>query len=64
MPELVRFIQAGFGFRIEETRGMGKFAVLVGEDGFVFILMHDKNVTDETYPALFHIVFWWIPTKR
>ena len=57
VPELVRFFQAGFGFRIEEERGAGKFAVLLGEDGFVLILLHDKNVTDETYPALFHIGF-------
>jgi catechol 2,3-dioxygenase-like lactoylglutathione lyase family enzyme len=55
VPELVRFFQAGFGFRVEETRGIGKFAVLLGEDGFVLILMHDKNVTDATYPALFHL---------
>jgi catechol 2,3-dioxygenase-like lactoylglutathione lyase family enzyme len=57
VPELVRFFQSGFGFRIEETRGTDKFAVLLGEDGFVLILMHDKNVADDTYPALFHIGF-------
>jgi catechol 2,3-dioxygenase-like lactoylglutathione lyase family enzyme len=57
VAELVRFFQAGFGFRVEETRGIGKFAVLVGEDNFVLILMHDKNVTDDTYPALFHVGF-------
>jgi catechol 2,3-dioxygenase-like lactoylglutathione lyase family enzyme len=57
VPELVRFFQWSFGFRVEETRGTGKFAVLVGEDGFVLILMHDKNVTDDTYPALFHVGF-------
>jgi hypothetical protein len=51
VPELVRFFQAGFGFRVEETRGTGKFAVLVGEDNFVLILMHDKNATDDTYHA-------------
>jgi catechol 2,3-dioxygenase-like lactoylglutathione lyase family enzyme len=44
VPELIRFFQAAFGFRVEETRGTGKFAVLVGEDGFVLILMQDKNV--------------------
>jgi hypothetical protein len=49
------FFQLGFGFRVEETRGAGKFAVLLGENGFVLILMHDKNVTDDTYPALFHV---------
>jgi lactoylglutathione lyase len=57
VPELVRFFQAGFGFRVEETRGTGKFAVLLGEDGLVLILMHDKNVNDDTYPALFHLGF-------
>ena len=57
VPELVRFFQTGFEFRTEETRGMDKFAVLLGEDDFVLILMHDKNVTDTTYPALFHIGF-------
>ena len=57
VPELVRFFEAGFGFRVEETRGMWKFAVLMGEDGFVLILMHDKNVNEDTYPALFHVGF-------
>lgn len=57
VPELVRFFEAGFGFRVEETRGVGKFAVLRGEYGFVLILMHDKNVKDDTYPALFHLGF-------
>lgn len=57
VPELARFFQEGFGFRIEETRGIGKFAVLLGEDGFVLILMHNKNVTVDTYPALFHLGF-------
>jgi len=57
VPELVRFFQLGFGFHVEETRGTGKFAVLLGENGFVLILMHDKNVMDNTYPALFHVGF-------
>jgi len=57
VPELVRFFQMGFGFRVEETRGMGKFAVLLGDDGFVLILMHDQKVTADTYPALFHLGF-------
>ena len=35
VPELVRFFTEAFGFRIEEARGTGKFAVLLGEDGFV-----------------------------
>jgi catechol-2,3-dioxygenase len=57
VPELTRFFQAGFNFRVAEQRGTGKFAVLLGEDGFVLILMHDKNVTSTTYPALFHVGF-------
>ena len=44
VPELTRFFQAGFGFRVTEQRGSGKFAVLLGEDGFALILMHDKKV--------------------
>jgi catechol-2,3-dioxygenase len=57
VPELTRFFQAGFGFRVTEQRGTGKFAVLLGEDGFALILMHDKKVASDTYPALFHIGF-------
>ena len=57
VPELTRFFQAGFGFRVTEQRGSGKFAVLLGEDGFALILMHDKKVASNTYPALFHIGF-------
>jgi catechol-2,3-dioxygenase len=57
VPELTRFFEAGFGFRVAEQRGTGKFAVLLGEDGFALILMHDKKVTSDTYPALFHIGF-------
>ena len=57
VPELTRFFVEGFGFRVAETRGVGGFAVLIGEDGFVLILMRDKYVTDTTYPALFHVGF-------
>jgi catechol 2,3-dioxygenase-like lactoylglutathione lyase family enzyme len=57
VPELIRFFERGFGFRVVEQRGVGKFAVLLGEDGFVLILMHDKDVTPATYPALFHVGF-------
>jgi catechol-2,3-dioxygenase len=57
VPELTRFFQTGFGFRVTEQRGSGKFAVLLGEDGFALILMHDKKVASNTYPALFHIGF-------
>ena len=57
VPELVRFFEAGFQFRVIERRGIGKFAILLGPDGFVFTLMHDKNVTSTTYPAMFHVGF-------
>jgi catechol-2,3-dioxygenase len=57
VPELSRFFQVAFGFRVVEERGSGKFAVLLGEDGFALILMHDKKVTSSTYPAPFHIGF-------
>ncbi len=57
VPELTRFFQAAFGFRVVALRGMGKLAVLTGEDGFVLVLSHDKTVTSTTYPALFHVGF-------
>ena len=57
VPELTRFFATVFGFSIEEERGMGKFAVLRGEDGFALILMHDKKVGPDTYPSLFHVGF-------
>ena len=44
VPELTRFFQVGFGFRVAEQRGSGKFAVLLGEEDFALILMHDKKV--------------------
>jgi catechol 2,3-dioxygenase-like lactoylglutathione lyase family enzyme len=58
VPKLTRFFQMGFGCRVAEQLGSGKFAVLLGEDGFALILMHDKKVTSSTYPALFHIGFF------
>jgi len=57
VPELTRFFQSGFGFRVGETRGLGKFAVLLGEGGYVLTLTHDKKVTATTYPAPFHVGF-------
>jgi hypothetical protein len=30
---------------------------LLGEDGFALILMHDKKVASNPYPALFHVGF-------
>jgi catechol 2,3-dioxygenase-like lactoylglutathione lyase family enzyme len=57
VPELTRFFETGFGFRVTEQRGAGKFAVLLGEDGFALVLMHDKKVVSNTYPAAFHVGF-------
>jgi catechol 2,3-dioxygenase-like lactoylglutathione lyase family enzyme len=57
VPELTRFFQSGFGFRLMVERGTGKFCILLGEDGFVLALMHDKNVTPTTYPPMFHVGF-------
>jgi catechol 2,3-dioxygenase-like lactoylglutathione lyase family enzyme len=57
VPELTRFFQAAFGFRIAAQRGLAKFVVLIGEDGFALVLSHDKTVTSTTYPALFHVGF-------
>jgi catechol 2,3-dioxygenase-like lactoylglutathione lyase family enzyme len=57
VPELASFFQAGFNFRVVEQRGLGKFALLFGENGFVLTLMHDKKVDASTYPAMFHVGF-------
>ncbi len=57
VPELTRFFETGFGFRVVDQRGTGKFAVLLGEDGFVLTLTHDKSVTPTTYPSPFHVGF-------
>lgn len=57
VPELTRFFETVFGFHLVQQRGSGKFSVLLGEDGFALILMHDKNVGQDTYPSLFHVGF-------
>jgi catechol 2,3-dioxygenase-like lactoylglutathione lyase family enzyme len=57
VPELTRFFQQAFGFRLAGQRGAGTFSVLIGEDGFLLVLSYDKNVNPKTYPALFHIGF-------
>jgi catechol 2,3-dioxygenase-like lactoylglutathione lyase family enzyme len=59
VPELTRFFETGFNFRTAEQRGSNKFAVLIGEDGFALILMHDKKVaeTEKAYPGMFHVGF-------
>ncbi len=53
-PELTRFFESCFGFRLLGQRGAGKFSVLMGTDGFVLTLMHGEAAT---YPANFHVGF-------
>lgn len=57
VPEVTRFFTRALGFRVHTQRGQNTFSVLTGEDGFVMILMKDKRLTPETYPALFHVGF-------
>jgi catechol 2,3-dioxygenase-like lactoylglutathione lyase family enzyme len=57
VPGLTRFFTEAFDFKVHEQRGQEAFSVLVGEGDFVLILMKDKRVTSETYPALFHLGF-------
>jgi catechol 2,3-dioxygenase-like lactoylglutathione lyase family enzyme len=74
VPQLTRFFEIGFGFRVVHQRGAGeldtaKLVVLTDPEqpsasrahdpthGFILVLMHDKNVTDITYPAIFHVGF-------
>lgn len=64
VPELTRFFEAGFGFRLMVQRGAGNFNLLVGEDGFVLALLHDKAVTPQTYPATFHVGFLVASAER
>ena len=57
VPALTKFFTEAFDFRLLEQRGQGNFSVLLGEDGFALILMRDKRVEANPYPALFHIGF-------
>jgi catechol 2,3-dioxygenase-like lactoylglutathione lyase family enzyme len=57
VPELTRFFQSAFGFHLTDQRGTGKFAVLVGDDGFALVLSYDKNASAKPYPGLFHVGF-------
>ena len=59
VPQLTRFFEVGFGFRVAEQRGLGKFAVLLGEEGFALILMHDKKVTATITLLCSMLVFCW-----
>lgn len=57
VPELTRFFETGFGLQLAAQRGQGKFSLLLGEDGFVLALMHDKNAGPKPYPGFFHVGF-------
>ena len=57
VPELTRFFQEGFGFRLIDQRGRGTFSVLTGEDGFALVLSHDRRIDERPYPAMFHVGF-------
>ena len=57
VPELTRFFQQSFGFRLTHQRDDGKFSVLEGDDGFILVLSYDKTVGPQTYPGLFHVGF-------
>ena len=45
-----------FGFTCTETKGENVLAILVGQDGFLLILMKDKS-GEARYPTNFHIGF-------
>lgn len=64
VPELTRFFQTGFGFHLLFERGGGNFNLLTGEDGFILALMHDKSVTADTYPKMFHVGFLVASTDK
>ncbi|SNT18820.1 Glyoxalase/Bleomycin resistance protein/Dioxygenase superfamily protein [Granulicella rosea] len=57
VPELCRFFEVGFNFRVVERRDQGKLAVLRNEENFLLILMQDRNTRLGSYPALFHVGF-------
>ncbi|WP_260734969.1 VOC family protein [Tunturiibacter lichenicola] len=57
VPALSDYFERCFNFKIAERRGSNKFAVLVGEDDFALVLMHGKDVTPTSYPAMFHVGF-------
>ncbi len=57
VPAFSDFFERCFNFKVSERRGNNKFAVLEGEDGFILILMHCKDVSHISYTAMFHIGF-------
>lgn len=57
VPELTRFFQQSFGFRLIDQRNDGKFSVLQGDDGFILVISYYKAVGLKTYPGFFHVGF-------
>jgi catechol 2,3-dioxygenase-like lactoylglutathione lyase family enzyme len=57
VPELTRFFQQAFGFRLADQSGAGTFSVLLGDDGFNLVLSHDKIGGPKAYPGFFHVGF-------
>src|SRR5579871_4478328 len=57
VPGLTYFFERCLNFKVTERRGSNKFAVLEGEGPFYLILMHGKDTTSTSYPAMFHIGF-------
>ena len=57
VPGLTDFFERCLNFKVTERRGSNKFAVLEGEGPFYLILMHGKDTTSTSYPAMFHIGF-------
>jgi len=56
VAEVVRFFEIYFNFKCTETKGDNIVAVLKGDDGFILVLMKDKE-GKSTYPDAFHIGF-------
>jgi catechol 2,3-dioxygenase-like lactoylglutathione lyase family enzyme len=57
VPGLSDFFERCLDFKVTERRGSNKLAVLEGEDNFYLILMHGKDASHTSYPAMFHIGF-------
>jgi len=57
VPRLSDFFHRCFDFKVTESRGDGRLAVLEGSDGFILILMHGKDAVHTSYPPLFHVGF-------
>lgn len=57
VPELRRFFETAFDFRVIHERGAGNFVLLRGMDGFILALMHYPAAGPTPYPPQFHIGF-------